>query len=42
MGNIERGNLNMLKSDSETKAVVESKTFFSSDKTNTPNVTKDT
>ena len=42
IGNIERGNRRMLNSDSETKAVVASKTLFSSTNTYVANVTKDT
>jgi len=42
IGNIERGNRSILKSDSETNAVFESKTLFGSDRTNVAKVTKDT
>lgn len=42
IGNIERGNLNILKSDRETNAVVASKTLFSSTITKVANVTKET
>lgn len=42
IGNIESGKRRMLKSDSETKAISGFNTLFSSTKTNTANVTRDT
>lgn len=42
MGNIDSGKRRMLKSDSETKAISAFRTFFSSTRTNTANVTKAT
>lgn len=42
MGNIERGKRRILKSDSETNAVFESRLLFGSDRTNVAKVTNDT
>lgn len=42
IGNIERGKRRILKSDSETNAVFESRMLFGSDRTNVAKVTNDT